>query len=642
MENIVLPEQMYFDDPVQMPSSRSYQRNFNPSHGSSFKENDWVEFKIPPSNRCYLGKNTSLTFDVETELMIGGNEVNLENARWNNSVDAFANIPVLSFDKCGALGCIDTIQVYDYAGVSLLENIQGHGQLMCLLRDLDTDFFYNKFAGSFAGVAEPNVTRKIRNTPLNTYTYNNANVVTEANTGMSFNSAFELVPDQDASSKLTFPFGRTIKKVVTVTIPLFSFLGVLSEQMVPLHNGFTIKIQLNQNRRAFCFSNPLGLTTVTDCFVGSISKRASAIDSSIKSLDYTHLKLLCDYYELTPESESLLRSQRSSDEMVIHSKSYYHGESFLDPLVREFSHIINCNVRSARNILWFMRNRNDEVQARLVPIVGVQRYVRDSTSSGVLGVADDPLLTVGTAVTNIGTSVLYRSPYSYLSLSNRTRNGLSSWWLRVDSDILPVSSGISCGPEARDMISYTPVDYTGTTQGTNLPVTNVWVDRSCDSLYHLLKTRGDNVRLLNTLFSFDTYTKDSPDPRGYPYSSVAEEIYFAMENATATTETAGGLQQKYNTYATLLTGEYDEYSFNQSGKFAAGINLQARPYSAIQTMSGLNLDRKVVRIEGKFTDNSLIEDYKVDNVTCGTILDSYVEFDSFIKISPAVYTTVSF
>jgi hypothetical protein len=175
-------------------------------------------------------------------------------------------------------------------------------------------------------------------------------------------------------------------------VPLFSFLGNNSSKFVPLHNGFTIMITLNQ------FANAFGATNVD----GSL---ATGMDATT-SFKLDNVYYCCQVLELGPAAESMLMSSSEGKPLVIPSKAFRNFVSNVPAASSNFRLDLNLNVASMTNLLWMMRPNET-----------------NSTGGGI--------------------SV---SLQNMKSLSTRVRNFLQSWYFQYGSSILPQTQGIQCGP----------------------------------------------------------------------------------------------------------------------------------------------------------------------------------------------------
>jgi hypothetical protein len=175
-------------------------------------------------------------------------------------------------------------------------------------------------------------------------------------------------------------------------VPLFSFLGNNSSKFVPLHNGFTIMITLNQIAAAF------GATNVD----GTL---ATGMDATT-SFKLDNVYYCCQVLELGPAAESMLMSSSEGKPLVIPSKAFRNFVSNVPAASSNFRLDLNLNVASMTNLLWIMRPSET------------------NTTGGGVSVASQNMK----------------------SLSTRVRNFLQSWYFQYGSSILPQTQGIQCGP----------------------------------------------------------------------------------------------------------------------------------------------------------------------------------------------------
>lgn len=369
----VLPKEVRLTAPPTMPQARSYlfkQQSTQSAYTAGTSGN--IQINIPRLQRSYLSKDSYLKFKLQ--------------AKWTNDGVTVGN-PV--FDTCGAYGIIDTIEVYDYLGSTLLERTSGHAQLMALLMDchVGTSEMRNHF-GTTSGCKGMQVGFDYDGPRVNTAAADNtAHLAIRKNLVQPPVSGQALGPIVVASTGVTTGNNAGVDKYFEFSLPLFSFLGTLSKKYAPLHNGYTINIVLNSVDKIFGICNNLGVA-----------------GGSTAPTTYT----LSDVYwcsqvlELGPTAESMLISSTQGQPMVIPAKAYrnYVG-SISSGTNTQYRLDLNLNVASLTNILWIMR-----------------------------------------PTTNItGATALFMKTFSY-----RIRNFLQSWYFQYGSTILPQSSGILSGP----------------------------------------------------------------------------------------------------------------------------------------------------------------------------------------------------
>lgn len=232
---------------------------------------------------------------------------------------------ILAFDRIGALGLIDRIEVYDYLGGTLLEQTQNIPTLATLINDVYENIMSDSGKKEISGMSGA-----LAITPggLDIETLTAVCPVTPSCTGGYLWS--------NPSSNPTNGYFLSYE----FTLPVFSFLGILSDKYIPLHNGFSVDFFLSQ---------------VEDIFVSRLDTDAvynGSID--IKNVWITNFEYVCHIMELGDVGESIVLA---SEPLVIHSKQYRY---FKDQLLgagqqSSFRFDLNLNVVSLRNIMFDMR-----------------------------------------------------------------------------------------------------------------------------------------------------------------------------------------------------------------------------------------------------------------------------------------------
>lgn len=156
-------------EPTALPQARRYNRKFHAQQGKAFLQQDKVIIQIPRINHTYLTKDVKLHFDFDLSYLeassqtwqnvasdlIGGFPTPATNidglhhvtnffSRDNDGVlitDNYRSInayskPIPTFDINGPYGLISRIQVYDYLGTTLLEDIPSHEVLTAQFADV--------------------------------------------------------------------------------------------------------------------------------------------------------------------------------------------------------------------------------------------------------------------------------------------------------------------------------------------------------------------------------------------------------------------------------------------------------------------------------------------------------------------------
>lgn len=337
----VLPKELRLSAPPTMPQARSYlfkQQSANSTYepGAS----GTIQINLPRLQRSYLTKDSYLKFRMELS--------------W-----ASPSAPEIirpCFDLPGAFGLFDRIEVYDYLGSTLLESTSGHGQLLALLMDTQSstdelEFHYGTSSGTKGGIVKADDDTAATN--LHLY-------------GPTTGGVFTRLVNNGAS------------KYYEYTIPIFSFLGLLSQKFAPLHNGYTIQLTLNTAAQALGFANSSGETGGTPPTTYSLS----------------NVYFCAQVLELGPVAESMLISSTQGQPYVVPSKAYRNYIGSIPAGAASYRLDMNLNVASLTNILWMMRETS------------------------------------------------YQNNILFKCLSYRIRNYLSSWYFQYGSTILPQTSGI--------------------------------------------------------------------------------------------------------------------------------------------------------------------------------------------------------
>jgi len=365
----VLPKELRLSAPPTMPQARSYL--FKQQSVLSVYEpgnNNVVTINIPRLQRSYLTKDSYLKFRI--------------GFTWKNITGGVA---APCFDTPGAFGLFDRIEVYDYLGSTLLESTTGQAQLMALLMDTQSSseelgFHWNTGAGTKGGKVVAD-----KDTGLGTaYTGNGSYKIIGSNSGTTFNKLSDNPINGNALNSGDSP------SYYEFTIPLFSFLGLLSQKFAPLHNGYTINLTLNSAATVFGFGTP------TDVAADIVK----ATEIPPRTYQLNNVFLCCQILELGPVAESMLISSTQGQPFVVPSKAYRNYVGTVSKGSSNYRLDLNLNVASLTNILWFMRSSS---------------YLNDSR---------------------------------WRCLSYRIRNFLQSWYFQYGSTVLPQTSGIQCGEPA--------------------------------------------------------------------------------------------------------------------------------------------------------------------------------------------------
>lgn len=354
----VLPKELRLAAPPTMPQARSYlfkQQSQNATYTTGTGAS--IQINFPRLQRSYLTKDSYLKFRVKI-----------------STAAAIAATGSLALDTPGAFGFFDKIEIYDYLGSTLLESTSGIGQLMGTLLDISANptemgAHYNITCGTDGSSFWADPTQSAYHTTAAT-----------TKTGKFCNNG-------PASGQQILAGGEQTA-TVEFAIPIFSFLGTLSNKFVPLHNGFTMVLYFNPKEYA------LGNNTCSTDGAATIAAGASVLNEH----EFSQIYICAQILELGPQAESMLMNSAAGKPLVIPSKSFRNFNTTIAQNSGTFKLDLNLNVASLTNILWIMR---------------------------------DIALTTSSAT-------------RYKTLSARTRGRLQSWYFQYGSSILPQTSGIQC------------------------------------------------------------------------------------------------------------------------------------------------------------------------------------------------------
>lgn len=367
-----LPTELRMSAPPSLPQARSYlfkQRSEYTQYdmGKGTK----IRINIPRLQRTYLSKDSYIRFRLNMDV---------------TSTDTLNPAAPVYLDRCGAFSLFDRMEVYDYMGGTLIEQVNNIPSLMCMYRDLNNSLtdFNSKLQslqgcdGSFVGISSPTTTvsAPAENLELRT-----------SNSGVELFS-YNWNGGADSLTKFqTFEFA----------LPLPSFLGIFSEKFVPLHNGFSVDLFLNSVAQAFISYG----ADAANGPGGGFPPVNSNLATTITSAWISNAELCAQVMELGNDAENLVLASNAGGPLVVPSIFYRY---FTD-LVRGAGEVdqtssigvdLNLNVVSLRNIRFGMR------------------------------------------------PALYQNSSLYPSYGHRIRNFMENFSFRYGSSFLPELAGIAC------------------------------------------------------------------------------------------------------------------------------------------------------------------------------------------------------
>lgn len=563
----VLPKELRLGVPPKMPQARSYMFR-QQSTIAQYTSGDTIQINIPRLQRSYLRKDSYLRFTLTGTWTPGAQ---LQTA--------------VSFDTCGAFGLIEKIEVFDYLGSTVLESISGMPQLMSLLMDLGLPNVIDKNIGNVSmGLSEDYVASRFMTTEFNSPTSGRANRTLSTN--VTIDNTKRVVPPSSGAT-IDFRYQSTAQTFVReFAIPLPSFLGLLSDKMIPLHNGFTIVITLATKNKPFIIGQVYSYDGVTvtrnggpslALFGNTNSSNSAAlpapgsITSALTSWNVRDVNMVCQILELGPVAESMMMSSTQGQPFIVSTKAmrYYQGSivggassqqatppdnDIVDTFGQaEFTLNLNLNVASLTNILWFMRSK---------------------------GQIDD---------------------IKYASCGHRTRNFLQRWVFQYGSTSLPQNNGI------QSMYTSLPTGVTVTDPNFRYGFLGSGFTEAYNELMKARPTYLPSNRIDYIGYDSDNKFNSSLDCK------------------------ATGAITSLNWFS-IYPSPNHPYGL---GRFACGLNLELANNKNGTVISGLNTNGMNTSIRGYFHPNYLAN---MDSV----VVDAYAEYDAFINISPGIATTVSF
>jgi len=325
-----LPSELRMAAPPTIPQARSYMFKQKSEYTQyELNRGTKIRINIPRLQRTYLSKDSYLRFRINLEV----------DSATNNAGVRLKGAP-LYFDRVGALSLFDRLEVYDYLGGTLIEQVNNIPALMTCLYDLHTPVeSYDTKLDATQGAAPSKV-------------YASSSINNQIRFGTS-NSGFTLLSydwnnndDADATNRL-----KTAFVSYEFSIPIPSFLGVFSDKFIPLHNGFSIDLFLNSKDQSFVY-------------YGIGANDSAAPDTygptKVTSAWFTNVELCAQVMELGNDAENLVLSSNGSGPLVISSRFYRYftdiikGQNEPDQS-SSVGFDLNLNVVSLRNVRFGFR-----------------------------------------------------------------------------------------------------------------------------------------------------------------------------------------------------------------------------------------------------------------------------------------------
>lgn len=311
-------------EPTLIPQARRYNRTFEAPRGRSFSPEETVTIDIPAIKNTYLTKNNKLHFDMTLNYseasaatyasivndLKGTSATYAEMAPYANGFFGrttgdptgtarvepvnYYTKPVPFLDINGPYGFINRIQVYDYLGTTLLEDVREHDVLTAMLADFDFKEDNFHVFRPYCADAE-SVMSRVRKHPCS-FLISDQETLLEY--PMSLSSYI-----QSGTSVVAIP--GTVTVIQHYSLDLYSFLGKLSSKFVPLHNGFRLQITFNKANIPLSFATAWGdLSVKYKYFGGADTLKTKTLDPTINSLSFSKIYLKADLLEVSPELDA--------------------------------------------------------------------------------------------------------------------------------------------------------------------------------------------------------------------------------------------------------------------------------------------------------------------------------------------------
>lgn len=657
----VLPKEIRLGVPPKMPQARSYLFR-QQSTLSSIAPTGTITINIPRLQRSYLRKDSYLRFRVSGSL---------------NPPDDYG---YLSLDNCGAYGFFERMEVFDYLGSTVLETISGVPQLTSLLLDmgmkelvngkngnvaagLGSDYVYNGFGNRYPGNA------------VDTATYG-AGLYKQSGKVMNSCLGDTIISKYDNLGNGTpIPFTREF------AIPLPSFLGLLSDKMVPLHNGFTIVLTVSSLKTPFVYCVDSDSSLLVSCQSAgpvaisgiSIPSRPPPTTETALTLDWSisDVFMNCQILELGPVAESMILSSTQGNPLVVYTKSFRNYVTTIKGSTWPSSASGTYISMSSQAIVFpyqiitgqndvFVVNGVTKTAMTAGPVVDMpgllakivtafndssfsitskddRVVIEKSASFTVTGTAADDLFLPSPAVQGFTAVTTTGQPEFTLNMNLNVSSLTNVLWGMRSSSQLESALYPSVSNRTRNFLQKWQFQYGSTTlpQSNGIQSMATYLPTKYGSVTSgstvLTQSRKYDFQAHEAMEAFSELMKCRPvDLKNsrIDYSSYCWDMKF-NDNLDKRVVTEQILPLNLNGIFINQTSPVS------TGRFACGLNLQLANNKEGQIISGLNTNGMNTSIRGTFHPS--YTDF-MDTVR----VDAWAEYDAFVNISPGIATTVSF
>jgi hypothetical protein len=651
----VLPKELNLGVPPKMPQARSYLFR-QQSTLASTSPTGTVTINIPRLQRSYLRKDSYLRFRV--------------NGSWTPSD---ATLGKLHLDSAGAYGFFDRIEIFDYLGSTVLESISGIPQLSALLMDMGMkEFVDGKNGTAGAGLG---FDYSVNGSGMRTPGPGATTGATTAGTGrisqggFVFSATAGSLVASSAGSGITVPFTHEF------CIPLPSFLGLLSDKMVPLHNGFTIVLTLSTRRMPFFISanqdTAISVTTVPAVSgVAYTNPTYAEPQDGALQWELTDCAMNCQILELGPVAESMIMSSTQGTPLVVYTKSFRNYVGVIKGATWPAANVTYATSTADIVFPYIVSTSNDavtttgavsspgtitanatgytninELRAAVQTAMGGtfqvnttgNRLVISNSTAFVVAAGDGWAglnIAVGSQTTgNVAPTSTGQSEF-VLNMNLNVASLTDILWIMRPSSQLDSLLYQSYGNRTRNFLQRWQLQYGSTIlpQSNGIQAMSNYIPSRYGAVTSsgITKSKAYEFASIGCLESFQELMKSRPVTLAH--SRIDDQSYGwdAKFNDNLDKRSTADNVQLVNLNGIMPSAT----SSIGMGRFAAGLNLQlANNHEGI--ISGLNTNGMNTSIRGIFhpTYTDIMDSVRVD---------AWAEYDSFVNISPGIATTVSF
>ena len=329
-------------EPTILPDARRFPRTFEADTRVTYYEQSVIEIQIPPMDRTYLTKENYLEFEMDLSYSPGTTaewtnifnravrpkdnalgaitetsfkngfkllgetfmyvDTSIESTYSYNYGAKSSNVlvkPMPYFDTNGPHGLFRKLQVYDFRGTTLLEEIDNYDIITALFHHQDRP----RFSTDDQGLKVPPACS----------IYDTDTFAEEARSGAPISIDLAYLPGD-------FPWEFTVATIQApdivcdtqrYTLNLYSFLHSLSQKFVPLHNGFTLRLTVNKPEKCISLSTPYMYNNI------NVYGTNYPLTPAITQFSLKNAKLVTDLLEIPSE----LDAQVTKD---IHARAFHY------------------------------------------------------------------------------------------------------------------------------------------------------------------------------------------------------------------------------------------------------------------------------------------------------------------------------